>query len=220
VNETFRWQAEPVGNGTTTPSGNLNLLFGAGSTAPAETGLSISNKGIIKLPSGQTFPGGGGAGTVTSVRLTAPSLDLAVTGSPVTGSGTLNLQWLVSPTSSRLANAIVKRDAAGSFIANGITVTVGSIEVTAAGEGPGAVSTDNRPFTPAVSGRAPATGDGSTHGVSGFSATNRGAGIFGHSDDTAGAGVLGQNDVSGFRVFGQALGASGHSSRALPLAER
>jgi len=31
VNETFRSQAEPVGNNTATPSGKLNLLFGAGS---------------------------------------------------------------------------------------------------------------------------------------------------------------------------------------------
>jgi trimeric autotransporter adhesin len=209
VNETFRWQAEPVGNNTATPSGKLNLLFAAGGAAPAETGLSISNKGIIKFVSGQTFPGAGGTGAVTSVGLTAPSSDFAVVGSPITSSGTLDLQWLLPPTSSSVANAIVKRDPSGRFSANGIIVTTGSVEVTGAGEGLGALSTDNRPFTPAVSGRATATGDGSTHGMNGFSSTNQGAGVFGHSDGTAGAGVLGVNDVSGFGVFGQASGPSG-----------
>jgi hypothetical protein len=32
VNETFRWQAEPVGNNTATPLGKLNLLFGSGTS--------------------------------------------------------------------------------------------------------------------------------------------------------------------------------------------
>ena len=30
VNQTFRWQSEPTGNNTSSPSGTLNLLFGSG----------------------------------------------------------------------------------------------------------------------------------------------------------------------------------------------
>src|ERR1700720_1628162 len=59
VAQTFQLQAEPVGNNTASPSGTLSLLYGSGSAAPAETGLKISNKGVITFAPGQTFPGGG-----------------------------------------------------------------------------------------------------------------------------------------------------------------
>ena len=58
VAQTFQLQAEPAGNDTAAPSGTLNLLFGAGTAAPTETGLKISNKGVITFAPGQTFPGG------------------------------------------------------------------------------------------------------------------------------------------------------------------
>jgi hypothetical protein len=57
--QNFRLQAEPAGNDSAAPSGTLNLLYGAGSATPAETGLKISSKGVITFASGQTFPGGG-----------------------------------------------------------------------------------------------------------------------------------------------------------------
>lgn len=57
--QNFRLQAEPAGNDSTAPSGTLNLLYGAGTTTPAETGLKISSKGVITFAAGQTFPGGG-----------------------------------------------------------------------------------------------------------------------------------------------------------------
>ncbi len=56
VSEHFRWQAEPVGNNMSSPSGKFNLLFASGSGTPAETGLSISSNGIITFASGQTLP--------------------------------------------------------------------------------------------------------------------------------------------------------------------
>jgi hypothetical protein len=43
----FRWQAEPVGNNTAAPSGKLNLLYAPGTAVPAETGVSLSNAGIL-----------------------------------------------------------------------------------------------------------------------------------------------------------------------------
>jgi hypothetical protein len=57
ANQTFEWQAEPVGNDTATPSGTLNLLFGEGTAKPAETGLNIAGTGVITFATGQTFPG-------------------------------------------------------------------------------------------------------------------------------------------------------------------
>jgi len=41
VTQDFRWQAEPAGKTTLSPSGTLNLLFGSNGTSPAETGLSM-----------------------------------------------------------------------------------------------------------------------------------------------------------------------------------
>jgi hypothetical protein len=47
VPQHFRWQTEPVGNNTASPSGKLNLLFAPGAAVPAETGVSISNTGFV-----------------------------------------------------------------------------------------------------------------------------------------------------------------------------
>jgi len=109
VNETFRWQVEPVANNTANPVGKLSLLFGLGSTSPSETGLSIASNGTINFASGQTFPGTTN-GTVKSVGLSAPASDFSVSASPVISTGTLNLQWLIPPTEQPTPNAIVKRD--------------------------------------------------------------------------------------------------------------
>ena len=58
VAQTFQLQAEPAGNNTAAASGTLNLLYGSGTNAATETGLKISNKGVITFALGQTFPGG------------------------------------------------------------------------------------------------------------------------------------------------------------------
>jgi hypothetical protein len=127
VPQKFQWQAEPVGNNTASASAAMSLLHAMGTAAPSETGLKINSKGQITFASGQTFPGTG-KGTVTSVGLTAPSSDFTVSGSPVTGSGTVALNWTVAPTSAATNNAIVKRDASGNFSAN--MVTASGLQVT------------------------------------------------------------------------------------------
>jgi hypothetical protein len=202
VNQSIRWQAEPVGNDTASPSATLNFLYGSGSSTPAETGLKISSNGQITFAPGQTFPGG--IGTVTSVGLSAPNTDFTTTGSPVTSSGTLGLQWKVAPTAANTANAIIKRDASGNFAAN--LITAGNVQVTASGEGMGSVSTGNFSNTAAISGRSEASGDGTTHGVNGFSSTNQGSGIYGENF-VSGNGVMGvASGTSGQGVWGESLG--------------
>jgi hypothetical protein len=59
VTQTFQFKAEPAGNNTATPGGTLNLLFGAGTAAPTETGLKLATNGQITFATGQTFPGTG-----------------------------------------------------------------------------------------------------------------------------------------------------------------
>ena len=137
VAQKFELQAEPANNNTSSASGTLNLLYGSGTATPTETGLKINSHGQIAFAAGQTFPGTG-SGTVTSVGLTAPASDFTVSGSPVTGAGTLKIAWTVPPTSADTANTIVKRDASGNFAAN--TITAGNL-------GGGAVNATTANFT-------------------------------------------------------------------------
>jgi hypothetical protein len=83
--QTFQWQAEPVGNDTTTTSGTLNLLFAEGSAKPTATGLSVGSNGQINFASGQTFPGTGD-GTITSV-----TAGTGLSGGGTSGSVSLSL---------------------------------------------------------------------------------------------------------------------------------
>ena len=79
----FQWQAEPVGNDTTTPGATLNLLYGTDPASPTETGLKLNSAGVFTFASGQTFPG---TGTITGVT-TASGSGLSGGGS----TGNLNL---------------------------------------------------------------------------------------------------------------------------------
>lgn len=66
IPQNFVWQAASLGNNTSSPTANLALLFGSGTTSPAPTGLSIAPSGQITFAPGQTFPGTGG-GTLTGI---------------------------------------------------------------------------------------------------------------------------------------------------------
>jgi hypothetical protein len=88
VAQNFRWQAEPANNDSASPSATLNLLYGLGTTVPAETGLRIGSKGILGFAPGQTFPLP--AGAVTDAMLANPSLTVA-TSTPLTGGGAVAL---------------------------------------------------------------------------------------------------------------------------------
>ena len=214
VNETFRWQGEPVSNNSATPLGKLSLLFGAGIAAPTETGLSISSKGQITFASGQTFPST--LGSVKSVGLSAPASDFSVSGSPVTGSGTLGLNWKVAPTSGNIANAIVKRDASGSLSAGAITASLGVTGISA-GSATAGVSGQNTSSGYGLYGVASGTtGQGvwgesfgtdnsngaGPDGVHGVTHSNAGSGVAGLSSGATGIGVYGQG--GGYGVYGVA----------------
>lgn len=202
VNETFRWQGEPVGNNSATPLGKLNLLFGSGTATPTETGLSISSKGQITFAAGQTFPST--VGSVTSVGLTAPASDFTVTGSPVKNSGILNFAWNVAPTNTATANAIVKRDSTGSFSAGSISAGLGvsgySTAVGVYGESNGTVSGDN--------GVEGVTYAGPGSGVAGinFSGAPGSIGVYAQGDTgvfaTGSTGVFGHGSSYGFATDG------------------
>jgi hypothetical protein len=115
--------ALPVASGgtglTSTPSnGQIDIGNGTGftrATLTAGSGVSITNgSGTI------TIATTGGGGTVTSVGLTAPAF-LSVSGSPVTGSGTLGLSY--SGTPLPVANG---GTGLTSYTANGILYASGT----------------------------------------------------------------------------------------------
>jgi hypothetical protein len=227
VNSLIFQKSSQIGINTTSPAATLDVngksdmrdtltLFpkGTDSTLAVNgTAFKVDQTGKVAFVSGQTFPG---TGTVTSVGLSAPSSDFTVTGSPVTKSGTLNLNWNVAPTSTNTVNAIVKRDAAGNFSTNGIsslglsaTNTVFPIVATMTG---------NTPQTAAVTGTATATGIGNTYGVAGYSSTGNGVGVFGQASSNIGlygagaVGVFGTGSSFGFQTDShvqQARGMSG-----------
>lgn len=216
TNEVFHWMAEPAGNNTTSPSATLNLLFSTAPNAPAETGLKINSLGQITFAAGQTFPGG--SGTVSSVGLSAPSSDFTVSGSPVTSSGTLALNWNTPPTNAATANAIVKRDGSGAFSAGTITGTstggFGLVGQSTNSVGVGAFSTNSYGLEAASVSSLGIFGEGGTsYAIEGFSSSNYGivgisgttAGIFGVSDGS-------QATATGFGpdgVVGEATSAIG-----------
>ncbi len=126
----------------------------------------------------------GGTGTVTSVGLSAPASDFTVTGSPVTSSGTLGLNWTTAPTSANVGNAIVKRDATGSFIVQDMTAQ-GQILVNNTSLLNPLLSIASRTNAAAIVGSA--TGGGTTNGVLGTSASSGAgsAGVQGADNNTS-----------------------------------
>ncbi|HVI08066.1 MAG TPA: hypothetical protein VND65_07195 [Candidatus Binatia bacterium] len=119
VPQTFQWQAEPVGNDTSSAGGSLNLLYASGTNKPAETGFHIGSNGQITFAAGQTFPGTGtGNGTVTSVGTGA-----GLMGGPITSSGTLSIAN-AGVTNAMLANPSLTIQA-GTALTGGGTVSLG-----------------------------------------------------------------------------------------------
>jgi trimeric autotransporter adhesin len=126
VNQVFRWQAEPVGNNSASPSGVFDLLYGSGSATPAPTGLKIASNGLITFAAGQTFPGtGSGGGTVTSV-----GSGLGLTGGPITSSGTLGINTTVVPqlnaSNTFTGNQTVNGNLTATGLVTGTAFNIGS----------------------------------------------------------------------------------------------
>ena len=111
----FQWQAEPVGNNTSTPGATLNLLYGTDPALPAETGLKLSNTGVFTFAAGQTFPG---TGTVSSVGSGA-----GLTGGPITSTGTLSIAT-AGVSNAMLANPSLTVSA-GTDLTGGGSVALG-----------------------------------------------------------------------------------------------
>jgi hypothetical protein len=122
VPQLFRWQAEPAGNDTASPSGSLNLLFLSGAGTPGETGLSIAGNGLITFASGQTFPGT--VGGITGITTAAGS---GLTGGGLTGTLSMAVDSTVARTNINnnfsVSQTVTGTVTATSFVGNGSGIT-------------------------------------------------------------------------------------------------
>jgi trimeric autotransporter adhesin len=163
-------------------------LTGGGAVAlggTATLGLkTCANNQLLQFVSGAWTCANAAAGSVTSVGLNAPSSDFTVTGSPVSTSGTLTMNWVVAPTNGNTANAIVKRDSTGSFNAGAINA-----QSIFADGGAGSFGVYGTSSQVGVEGNS-----GGSDGVLGIS--DAAAGVHGISDTTSTPGVLGENSVT------------------------
>jgi len=121
VTENFVWQAEPTPNESGGAPGTLNLLFGSGTSAPVETGLSINSSGQVNFAPGQTFPiTGTNGGTVTAITAGNGLLANGQQGGTINSSGILTLDPTVVAELAASNNTF-----AGSLAINPATASAG-----------------------------------------------------------------------------------------------
>jgi hypothetical protein len=134
VSEHFRWQAQPVGSNTTSPSSSLNLLFASGAGTPAQTGLSISSKGIITFAAGQTLPPISSlilAGNVTAKQFasTVTTGTAPFVVSSATQVTNLNASLLGGFPASHFGTITGITTAAGSGVQGGVTTGIATLSL-------------------------------------------------------------------------------------------
>ncbi len=120
VPQTFQWQAEALNNDKSTATGTLNLLYASGTATPAETGLKISNKGLITFASGQSLPSVSGNETVTGDLTASQLISTIATGTtPLKVTSSTQVANLnASLLGGKAASAFAQLSAANTFAGN------------------------------------------------------------------------------------------------------
>jgi len=183
VMQHFEWQAEPTGNNTISPGATLNLLFGANTSRPAETGLLISNTGAIL----STNNGQGIMATMTGNN----ALVGAIYGN-ATGSSGNNLGVQGNST-----NGYGVYGTGGKSGIYGQGNTYGVLGNSTGGYGTYGASL----LSDGIHGQST-----NGNGVYGTGGSN---GVYGQTSGGSAVGVSGVNTFSGYGVMGKATGSSG-----------
>ena len=116
VPQNFQFIAEPTGNDTATPGGQLYLAYQAGTAAPTNL-LAITNAGLINFASGQLFPG-----TINGAIGTGPIV-AGVTGHDIT------VGLSTSALETTLNNVYAQTGVSNTF--HGKQTILGGLDVTA-----------------------------------------------------------------------------------------
>jgi hypothetical protein len=223
VAQTFQLQAEPANNDTATAAGTLNLLYGSGTTAPSETGLKISNKGLITFATGQTFPGTG-SGTLTGVTA---GTDL--TGGGTSGNVTLNLDTTKVPQlNAQNTFSEVQTFNGPIYNTGGVNSNGGGVDSSCAlcgsntsstggGFGVLGTSTSVSGGTGGVWGVSDAT-SGETFGVQGFSSSPTGVGALGYAVSMSNTGTS-FGGCCAFGVWGDTGSSAQYASALMGTAD-
>jgi len=208
VSQTFRWQAEPAGNDTSSPSGTLNLLFAEGTSSFAETGLNIASNGQITFATGQTFPVPNAG--ITNAMLQNSSLTVTA-GTDLTGGGvvalggttTLNLDTTKVPVLAG-TNSFTGSNSFSSTTGNGLSSS-------SSVPGDSGVFATNSSTTGSSNGLFASTNSAAGAAVSAVNnstASGSALGVYAQSDGSAGTGVFGVGNLNG--VWGTTPGGSGN----------
>jgi hypothetical protein len=196
-----------------TVSASSPLIGGGAVALGGSTALGLktcANNQLLQYISGAWACANAATGSVTSVALNPPSSDFTITGSPVTTSGTLTMNWVVAPTNADTANAIVKRDGSGSFSAGGINAQ--GIYTDGGGGSYGIYATSSGAGVQANGGNDGVLGvNGTGAGVHGLSTTTSTPGVLGESDVTHTA-CCGPDGVDGISTLGTGSGVAGFAS--------
>jgi hypothetical protein len=184
ITQTFQWQAEPAGNNTATPSATVNLLYGAGASKPAETGLHIASNGQVTFATGQIFPGTAELSTAnTFAQNQTMNGSLTVGGGAAIGgtSGTEALFVLNFGTGSGINSLASGNGVVGSSAASSGTIA------GAMGKGSSSAGYGVEGSSPNIGVYGTATG-AKSYGVEGSSPN---VGVFGDGTGSVGIGVDG-----------------------------
>ena len=140
VTQTFRWQVEPTWNDSDINSGKLNLLIGAGSTAPQESGLSIDGGGNFSVRTvsagSMAATGNINAGTLTVAQpagtIASPELVIQAdeNGAARTAASQLVIQGASDPGQQLLIGEITTANTTAGGSAGTIQSTWNGVENT------------------------------------------------------------------------------------------
>jgi hypothetical protein len=201
----FQWQAEPVGNNTTTPGATLNLLYGTDPANPAETGLMLNSNGMFTFAKGQTFPG---TGTITGVT--------TATGSGLSGGGTsgnLNLSLVNTCATNQVLQWNGTAWACSSAGTGTITGVTAGTDLTGGGTSGNVTLNLDTTQVPLLNAANTFTGvqtvNGSLSANEGLSGNSIGSGVYGAGGNS---GVYGDSGNTGVYGVGGAYGVSGTSA--------